>query len=139
METFGTRHRFRAGDTIVREGEKGDEMFIVRTGKVRIFKGKGADAVTLAVLSPGDYLGEMALLGEYPRSASATAEADTEVTVIDRMTFRAFVSDPIVFDIMHKMADRIRDLDDSVVASQQSDEARRAHLAGVMEQRHWFV
>jgi CRP/FNR family cyclic AMP-dependent transcriptional regulator len=139
MDAFGTRHRYRAGDTIVREGEKGDELFIIRSGKVRIFKGKGPDSVTLAVLNQGEYLGEMALLGEYPRSASATAETDVDVTVIDRMTFRAFVSDPIVFDIMHKMADRIRDLDECVVEAQQSEEARRAFLASSMEQRHWFV
>jgi CRP-like cAMP-binding protein len=139
METFGTRQRFRAGDTILREGDIGDEMYIVRSGKVTIYRDTGADAVTLAVLKPGDYLGEMALLGEYPRSASARAETDTEVTVIDRPTFRAFVSDPLVFDIMHKMAERIRDLDAEVVEARQADEARRAHLGSVMEQRHWFV
>ena len=59
--------------------------------------------------------------------------------MIDRMTFRAFVSDPIVFDIMHKMADRIRDLDETVVEAQRSEDARRAHVAGMVEQRHWFV
>jgi len=139
METFGTRQRFRAGDTIVREGKRGDEMFIVRSGKVRIFKDSESEAVTLAVLGPGDYLGEMALLGEYLRSASAIAETDTEVTVIDRMTFRAFVSDPIVFDIMHKMADHIRDLDTEVVEARHADDSRRAHLGSVIEQRHWFV
>lgn len=139
METFGTRKRFRAGDTIVREGDLGDEMYIVRSGKVRIFKDRGADAVTLAVLNPGDYLGEMSLLGDYPRSASATAEVDSEATVIDSATFRAFVSDPIVFDIMRKMADRIRDLDTEVVEAKQADESRRAHLSAVVESRHWFV
>ena len=139
METFGTRRRYRAGDTVVREGDKGDEMYIVRSGKVRIFQGRGPEAVTLAVLGPGEYLGEMALLGDYTRSATATAECDTEVTVIDSTTFRAFVSDPLVFDIMHKMAERIRGLDSEVVEARQAEESRRVHLSSVMEQRHWFV
>lgn len=139
METFGTRRRYRAGDTIVREGDKGDEMYIIRSGKARIYQGRGPDAVTLAILTPGEYLGEMALLGDYTRSATATAECDTEVTVIDSATFRAFVSDPLVFDIMHKMADRIRGLDGEVVEARLAEENRLSHLGSVMEQRHWFV
>ena len=139
MDTFGTHKRLRSGDMLLREGEMGDEMYIVRSGKIRIFKGRGADAVTLAILGPGEYVGEMSLLGEYPRSASAAAQSDTEVTAIDRHTFRGSVTDPIVLDIMHKMADRIRELDKTVVQSQHAENARRAHLDGMMEQRHWFV
>ena len=44
-----------------------------------------------------------------------------------------------MFDIMHKMASRIRDLDGEVVEARHAEENRRMHLGAVMEQRHWFV
>ncbi|MDP2181194.1 MAG: cyclic nucleotide-binding domain-containing protein [Actinomycetota bacterium] len=138
-DIYGFRKAFTAGQAIVREGDSGDEMYIVRSGKVRVSKGSGADSVTLAVLGSGEFFGEMALMGEYKRSATATAETDTTLTVVDKQTFSAFVSEPIVHDIMSKMAQRIRQLDEKVVDSERSDQSRRAHLGSIVEQRHWFV
>ncbi len=139
MDAFGTPRAFRAGDKLIREDDKGDEMYIIRTGKVRVFKGTGPDAVTLAVIGPGDYLGEMSIVGDHRRSASAVAETNVDVTVVDRATFRAFVSEPIVLDIIRRMSDRIRELDQSVVETQHADQLRRAHLGSIIEQRHWFT
>lgn len=138
-DIYGFRRNLAAGQTIVREGDTGDEMYIVRSGKVRVFKSSEGNSVTLAVLGPGEFFGEMALMGEYRRSASASAETDVEVTVVDKKTFSAFVSEPIVHDIMNKMAQRIRQLDEKVLDSEISDQSRRAHLGSIVEQRHWFV
>src|SRR5262249_57968919 len=63
LATFSSEERFRDGSMIFREGEKGDKLFIVLDGRVRISKfipGVGEEALT--VLDRGDFFGEMALI-----------------------------------------------------------------------------
>jgi short-subunit dehydrogenase len=67
-----------AGATIFREGERGDEMFIVAAGAVRIIaESRGGGLI--AELGPGDFFGETALISGFPRSASAVASRDTRL------------------------------------------------------------
>ncbi|MBI2391397.1 MAG: Stp1/IreP family PP2C-type Ser/Thr phosphatase [Deltaproteobacteria bacterium] len=74
---------YRAGDVIMREGDKGDELFIVLSGKVAVVRGEA----TLAHLGPGEHVGEMALIRAVPRSASVMAEVPSEMVVIKRSDF----------------------------------------------------
>lgn len=74
---------FKPGDVIMKEGDKGDELFIVLSGKVAVVRGEA----TLAHLGPGEHVGEMALIRAVPRSASVLAEVDTEMVVIKRSDF----------------------------------------------------
>jgi len=94
LATFSTEERFRDGSMIFREGEKGDKLFIVLDGRVRISKfipGVGEEA--LAVLDRGDFFGEMALIDDKARSADAKAhEADATVLSIDRATLNEILS-----------------------------------------------
>jgi len=76
-------------DTIVEEGDEGDELFIVLTGQVRVHSG---DAV-FTHLGPGEHLGEMALVDKAPRSASVSADVPSKLLVIRRRDF---------FDIIRK-------------------------------------
>ena len=65
---------------IFKEGDEGDRCFVITKGEVRISKfipNIGEEA--LAVLKPGDYFGEMALIDNFPRSAHAIANADVEL------------------------------------------------------------
>ncbi len=66
------------------EGDPGDRMFIIRKGKVRIMKREGSQMTTLAELGPGAILGEMSLLDNQPRSATAKTLETTEVVEIDQ-------------------------------------------------------
>ena len=68
---------------VMREGERGDELFVVLSGKLRISRG---DAV-LTHLGSGMHVGEMALIRNAPRSATVTAEGHTELIVIKRSDF----------------------------------------------------
>jgi CRP-like cAMP-binding protein len=62
-----------AGDAVIREGEDGQDMFVVVAGSLRVVKAGGDEEQELAVLEPGDSFGEIALLDSGPRSASVVA------------------------------------------------------------------
>ncbi len=82
LATFSSEEKFREGSMIFREGEKGDKLYIVLDGRVRISKfipGVGEEALT--VLDRGDFFGEMALIDDKPRSADAKAH-DGDATVL---------------------------------------------------------
>jgi ATP-binding cassette subfamily B protein len=65
--------RYEAGETVIREGEVGDRFFVVARGKVEAFVTVGQSEKRLAVLTDGDFFGEVALLFDAPRTASVRA------------------------------------------------------------------
>lgn len=79
---------FAAGQTIFHEGDLGDEAYVIRSGAVEIFvKGPSGEGVTLAILGQRALFGEMALIDDGPRSATAIAHQDTIAYVIRRADF----------------------------------------------------
>lgn len=80
--------RYRAGDTIVRQGDTGDRMYIVKSGKVVALNEGDAKEVPLAVLTRRDYFGEIALLEDVPRTASCRCIEDVEVYSLPREDFQ---------------------------------------------------
>ena len=74
---------FDPGGVIMREGDKGDELFIVLSGKVAVIRGEAV----LTHLGPGEHVGEMALIRSVPRSASVVAETPSELVAIKRGDF----------------------------------------------------
>ena len=80
-----TERIIESSEKIFKEGDAGDEFFIILEGRVRISKhvpGIGEEA--LAILDPGTYFGEMALVDDTPRSADALAHTRTKLRVIKR-------------------------------------------------------
>lgn len=75
----------KQGQVLFYEGERGEEMFLVRHGTVVISRAVagGAEKV-LAALGPGDFFGEMSLLSRLPRSATVRGESDAILLVLDR-------------------------------------------------------
>ncbi|NLY94431.1 MAG: Stp1/IreP family PP2C-type Ser/Thr phosphatase [Myxococcales bacterium] len=78
---------YQPGEVIVREGEEGEEFFVVLKGRVRVHSGEN----TLVELSPGQHFGEMALVDKSPRSASVTAVERSRVLTIRRRDFFALI------------------------------------------------
>lgn len=77
------RADFSRGETLFREGDPGDTLYIVESGKVELFRTRGdGSRVTLAVVAAGALLGEMSLVNIEPRSATGVAAADTRVIVL---------------------------------------------------------
>jgi len=72
-----------AGDVLIRDGDEGDRAFIIDTGSVVISKNDRF----VARLGPADYFGEIALLRDVPRTATATAETDVRIYALDRAVF----------------------------------------------------
>lgn len=77
---------FKAGALVIREGEPGQEMFVVESGSVEVFRGSGPKEQKVSALGAGDFFGELSLLDDQPRSASARAVTDCLLLVIDAAT-----------------------------------------------------
>jgi CRP-like cAMP-binding protein len=104
---------YNDGDVIVRQGEPGDCMYEILEGTVEVLREKNVQEVCLAVLSKGDFFGEMAIFEREVRSATVRAMGEVRAMTIDKRTLMRRISgDPsLAFRIVEKMANRIRELD----------------------------
>ncbi|HWQ10022.1 MAG TPA: YhjD/YihY/BrkB family envelope integrity protein, partial [Holophaga sp.] len=95
---------------ICREGDAGDQMFFVLSGKVRLEKRAGLTRKVLAELAAGAYFGEMAALNGVRRSATAVAATDCEVAVIDAGVFHRLLreSDDLAILFLKEFSERLR-------------------------------
>ncbi|HZP97794.1 MAG TPA: cyclic nucleotide-binding domain-containing protein [Candidatus Limnocylindria bacterium] len=82
---------YAPGQEIVHQGDTGVGAFIIRSGKVEIVQEKDGHETKLTTLGPGDVFGEMALLDEFPRSASVRAVEPTTVLGIQRWHFKGIL------------------------------------------------
>jgi len=100
---------FEAGEVLFNEGDAGDEMFVIQTGKIRISKRVGQAQRTLAVLGPGDFVGEMSILNNKPRTATATAVETTQTVVVSAKTLESMVArnTEIAIRLIRKLAARL--------------------------------
>ena len=104
------RVEFSAGAEIFSGGERGTHAYLIETGKVEIFTHYSGERVVLRILGPGDILGDMALLDNAPRSASAVAIEPTTATVItrDQLAGRLEQADPVLRLLLNEMLARYR-------------------------------
>lgn len=85
---------FKSGERIFAAGDKGDELFLIRKGSVRIsIPIQGAQAYHISTFGKGMFFGEMAFLDGAARSADAICESDTELFVLSRAEFDAFAEE----------------------------------------------
>jgi len=97
---------YRAGETIFREGERGSELFVVQRGRVRILSGNRL----LETLGENEIFGEMALIDDSPRSASAVAETDVAVAPVTENQYLFLVRHTPFFalKVLRVLAQRLR-------------------------------
>jgi NTE family protein len=77
----------RAGEWLFRQGEPGDSLYVVLTGRLEIVIENGPESKVIRILGRGDSVGELALLTESPRSASVRARRDSELLHVTREHF----------------------------------------------------
>jgi CRP-like cAMP-binding protein len=118
---------FPAGTVLFREGDRGEEMFILQSGKVKISKKIRGVEKTLATLEKGEFFGEMAILNDKPRSASAETIEDCDMLVIDRKTFETLLRSNVEIAIrfIKRLADRLRETNDQMEALMIRDNTSR--------------
>ncbi|MBD3391905.1 MAG: cyclic nucleotide-binding domain-containing protein [Chitinivibrionales bacterium] len=100
----------KADTYLFRENDRSRELYIIQSGKVKIFRTIGKREVEIAVLSKGAVLGEMSLIDGKPRSASAKAIVDCSVVIIDADTFHTKVRGvpPWFMTIIRMVSQKIR-------------------------------
>jgi CRP/FNR family transcriptional regulator, cyclic AMP receptor protein len=97
---------FPAGASLVKEGEPGESLMIIREGAATVDQG----GRKLRELGAGDFLGEIALIDGGPRTASVTASDPITALVIDRAGFQRLMSEfPVIrFDLVSALTQRLR-------------------------------
>jgi CRP-like cAMP-binding protein len=102
---------FPKGSVLFLEGDEGEEMYIIRSGKVAIKKRVPHGEVTLAVLEKGDFFGEMAILERMPRSAAAEMVEDGNLVVIGGDVFGDMIKNTpeIAVRMLRKYSIRLRE------------------------------
>lgn len=106
----GERRRYRKGTVLIEEGDRGDTLYIILSGRLRAYAtGERDREITYGVYGPGDYLGEMSLDGG-PRSASVITLEATECAVVTRHTLRQYIAEQpeFAFELLAKVIRRAR-------------------------------
>jgi uncharacterized membrane protein len=122
LERLATRVEqvdFPAGETIFNENDKGDALYVVHSGSVRIWVlDEDAEPVTLAELKHGDFFGELAVLDRGPRSSNATAMSDITLHRLSSDDFQAFLMQhpDASIDVICEIAARMRQTNALVTA-----------------------
>jgi CRP/FNR family cyclic AMP-dependent transcriptional regulator len=121
--------RMAAGEILFREGEEGSTMYVIRQGKVQVSRSAGSEEAVLAELVKGDFLGEMAILNQRPRTATATVIEDALLTELDAATFKSMVQHEaeVAFRMLQRLATRLEQAD------------RQIELLLIQEQNHRVI
>jgi CRP/FNR family transcriptional regulator len=118
---------YPAGAVIFREGDEGEGMFIIQSGQVKIAKHTATGEKTLVILSEGDFFGEMAVIDNEPRSASAIAHTDAKLIVLTPEVFESTMQTNahIVKKILRNMSSRLREANRQIATLMLKDHNRR--------------
>lgn len=116
----------KAGEILFREGERGEEMYLIRSGKVEISNSSGGAKKVLATLSEGSFLGEMAIVDDAPRSATAIALTEVSLLILDRSAFKGQIQEnPMVEYLINSLVKRLRETNEQVKILMQKDDVCR--------------
>ena len=106
--------KFKAGDTILSEGEAGSTAFLIKAGSVEVSIGEAARAKSVGTLGAGNVFGEMSLIDPGPRSATVKAVTDTEciVTTYDEFIASTQANPARAVEFMKPLVHRLRQMNE---------------------------
>ena len=112
------------GEVIIAEGDEGDCMYVIQSGRVEAVTSSGEHELRVAVLEGGDFFGEMALFDKEVRSATVRALGEARVLTIDKRALLKRISeDPLLaMNLLKTMSQRVRSLNDRVAARGVADQ-----------------
>lgn len=105
------------GSSIIRQGDKGDALYIILSGKVRVYtKNKSGQEITLGRLQNGDYFGELSLLDNSSRSASVDTLETCNLAVIPHTEFKRYLmkNPNIAIELSIELSRRLRQCTDTL-------------------------
>ena len=111
------KKRYKRGECLVEQGGRSNALFIILAGRARVLSvdPKGREVI-LAVLHPGDHVGEMSLIDGEPHSATVSAEVQTDVLMLGRVAFLQSLPEntSMSFSIMRGLVHRLRRADSKI-------------------------
>jgi CRP-like cAMP-binding protein/thioredoxin reductase/Fe-S-cluster-containing hydrogenase component 2 len=112
---------YNAGDTLFNEGDPGDGLYLIRRGSVTVSRQIAGREIVLSYVAAGNYVGEMALLSNAPRSATVRAAVPTEVIMLEAQRFIEVMAShsTVRGRIDSKLLDRMR-INEAMEASSES-------------------
>jgi signal transduction histidine kinase len=118
------------GQVICREGEPGDAMFLIRSGHAAIVKGEFDAPIVLACRGAGEFIGEMALLENLPRSASVVALDEVYLYDVTRDDFQRLLSYSTNLDLgmLRKLSSRLREADELIISTMHARRSLRSQV-----------
>ena len=130
VATLSSPRSCRRGETIFLENDPGDALYIIQSGLVRIYRvAEDGREKTLAILTDGDFFGEMALMDEMPRSAVAQAREPTQLLAIHKQDFeRLLAQNPhLSRAIITSLSRRLRAANEQLLGAVFLDVRERVH------------
>jgi CRP-like cAMP-binding protein len=112
LEAFAFSCSFEDGEIIVEEGRVGNGLYIIVSGQTQVFRNTSDGRVEiLRTMGPGEPFGELALLGEWPRTASVRAIEPTQCLGIDRWLFLSYLErhPQVAIRLLQVLAHRLAD------------------------------
>jgi len=112
------KQQYFAGDCIFEIGDQGDHLYIIVTGKVGIsLESKSSDKSYVAILSAGDCFGEMNLLDDLPRSATADVIEDTTLLSLEKTRLRGLIQSypDMSIGMLRSLSLRLRDVNQKLM------------------------
>lgn len=104
------------GEIIIKQGESGNCMYVIQSGKVDVIKEQDGKEIPLAVRNKGDFIGEMALFEREVRSATVKSSGESRILTVDQKNLLSNIKkDPtLAFRIIATMSRRIRELSEEI-------------------------
>ncbi len=130
MANTAASKNYKAGDVLIRENELSRKMYVIKKGKVRVFKTYMGQKVTLGIFGDGEVFGELSFIDAQPRSASVEAITDVETHIIDGSDAEKQLSQlpEWILGVLKTVFHRFRELDAKLVVYQSMSEKERRHF-----------
>lgn len=137
--TMRASREFPVGEVLFREGDAGSEMYVIQSGRVRVTKKVAGGDFPIAMLGRGEFLGEMAILNNKPRTATATVVEPASCLVIDAKTLESMITNnsEIAMRLVKKLAARL-DAADALVQILMHPDPKARVLMGLRRHAEAF-
>ena len=129
VDLFGSI--YKKGDVIFEQDSPGDTLYIIQSGAVEISRLRDGGKIVIALMGQGEFFGEMALIDDRPRSATATALSRTRLLPIHKDSFidRAKNDPSVIIQLIKSLCQRIVRTNNLLRTFMMSDDSLRTALA----------